>query len=413
MKILLVNKFLYPKGGDAISTVATGNLLSEKGHQVFYFGMKNPKNPDFSYQEYFVSDVDYDANLNFFQKLKLTFRIFYSWEARNKVGHLLKKVKPDIVHLNNFAHQITPSILDEIKKYNLPVVMTMRDYKMVCPSYSMLAKGTPCKRCQGGRYYFCTLYRCTKHSAMKSMVNTAEMYLHHRILHLYDKIDLYLSPSQFMKDLVREMGFMGEVRYLPNFIHADRYLPSYGWEEGSIVYFGRLSYEKGLETLIDAVKELSVEVKIIGEGPLSDLLISKVKNEGIQNVHFLGYKIGEDLNQEIRKSMFAILPSECYENYPRSAMEAFALGKPVIGTRIGGIPELVTDGETGLSFEPGNVVDLREKILSLLENKNKIIEMGKRARAFVEERLNPEKHYHDLMDIYTEAMSHRAAKEKR
>ena len=245
------------------------------------------------------------------------------------------------------------------------------------------------------------------------MVNTVEMYLHHRILHIYDKIDLYLSPSQFMKDLVREMGFMGEVRYLPNFIHADRYLPSYGWEEGSIVYFGRLSYEKGLETLIDAVKELSVEVKIIGEGPLSDLLISKVKNEGIQNVHFLGYKIGEDLNQEIRKSMFAILPSECYENYPRSAMEAFALGKPVIGTRIGGIPELVTDGETGLSFEPGNVVDLREKILSLLENKNKIIEMGKRARAFVEERLNPEKHYHDLMDIYTEAMSHRAAKEKR
>ena len=148
MKILLVNKFLYPKGGDAISTVATGNLLSEKGHQVFYFGMKNPKNPDFSYQEYFVSDVDYDANLNFFQKLKLTFRIFYSWEARNKVGHLLKKVKPDIVHLNNFAHQITPSILDEIKKYHIPVVMTMRDYKIVCPSYSMLANGKPCKRCR-------------------------------------------------------------------------------------------------------------------------------------------------------------------------------------------------------------------------------------------------------------------------
>lgn len=246
---------------------------------------------------------------------------------------------------------------------------------------------------------------------MKSMVNTVEMYLHHRILHLYDKIDLFISPSKFMKDLVREMGLKGQVRHLPNFIQIDKIRSSYSWEEESIVYFGRLSNEKGLGTLIDAVKGLNVEVKIMGEGPLRDLLISKVKNEGIQNIHFLGYKIGEELNQEIRKSMFAILPSEWYENYPRSAMEAFALGKPVIGSRIGGIPELVRDGETGFVFEPGNVVDLREKILSLLENKNKIIEMGKRARVFVEEELNPDKYYHELMKIYTEAMNQTPAKE--
>jgi glycosyltransferase involved in cell wall biosynthesis len=210
-----------------------------------------------------------------------------------------------------------------------------------------------------------------------------------------------------MKDLVREMGFRGDVRYLPNFICVDGFRPSYGWEEESIIYFGRLSYEKGLETLIDAAKGLRVAVKIIGEGPLRDPLISKVKNEGIQNIHFLGYKVGEELNQEIRKSMFAILPSEWYENYPRSAMEAFALGKPVIGSRIGGIPELVRDGETGFIFEPGNRVDLREKVLSLLENKNKIIEMGKKARAFVERELDPDKHYRELMQIYTEAINNR------
>jgi glycosyltransferase involved in cell wall biosynthesis len=207
-----------------------------------------------------------------------------------------------------------------------------------------------------------------------------------------------------MRDMVREMGFKGEVRHLPNFIHADSFRPSYAWENGNIVYFGRLSNEKGLGTLIEASKGLDVEVKIIGDGPLRNSLIFRVKNEKIKNVKFLGYKIGGELHRELRKSMFAVLPSECYENNPRSVMEAFALGKPVIGSRIGGIPELVRDGETGLTFEPGNVENLREKIKYLKENPNKITEMGKNARRFVEENLNPEKHYTELIKTYQRAI---------
>lgn len=404
MKILLINKFLYPKGGDAISTLTTGKLLVEKGHEVFYWGMEAPENPEFPYKEYFVSHVDYDKPSGILHQLKLSLNILYSLEARAKIGSLISKVKPDLVHLNNFAHQISPSILDVMKREKIPVVMTMRDYKLVCPAYQMLADGKPCERCKGRKYYFCFLKRCTKKSAAKSMVNAVEMYLHHMILHIYDKIDFYISPSQFMRDMVREMGFKGEVRHLPNFIHADSFRPSYAWENGNIVYFGRLSNEKGLGTLIEASKGLDVEVKIIGDGPLRNSLIFRVKNEKIKNVKFLGYKIGEELHRELRKSMFAVLPSECYENNPRSVMEAFALGKPVIGSRIGGIPELVRDGETGLTFEPGNVENLREKIKYLKENPNKITEMGKNARRFVEENLNPEKHYTELIKTYQRAI---------
>lgn len=409
MRILLINKYLYPKGGDAISTLVTGALLSRKGHDVLYWGMEATENPQMLYREYFVSHVDYNEKPGL-QGLRMALNILYSFEAKKKINALLKAVRPDIVHLNNFAHQISPSILDVIKRYDIPVVMTMRDYKMVCPSYTMMENGKPCERCKGGRFYFCFLKKCTRDSAMKSMLNAAEMYLHHRILHIYDKIDIYISPSKFLKNMVRQMGLEGEIRHLPNFIQPEEFQPSYGWEEKSIVYVGRLSYEKGLVTLIDAAKGLDVAVKIIGDGPLRNPLMFRVKSEEIQNVHFLGYKTGEDLNQEIRRSMFAVLPSEWYENNPRSVMEAYALGKPVIGSRIGGIPEIVRDGETGFVFEPGNALDLREKILSLLGSKNKITEMGRTARAFVEEELNPEKHYQGLMQIYAEAKDRYSAK---
>lgn len=400
MKILLINKFLYPKGGDAISTLETGKLLSKKGHEVIYWGMDAPENPKYPYREYFVSYIDYNGQLGILQKIKVSINILYSFEARKKLDCLLKNVKPDIVHLNNFAHQISPSILHAIKKYNIPAVMTMHDYKLVCPSYLMLSRGKPCERCKEGRYYFCLLRKCTKSSIIKSLVNTLEMYLHHRIIKIYNLIDVFISPSRFLMKKVEEMGFSGKIIYLPNFVNVENIQPSYNYEEESIIYFGRISHEKGIETLIKAVKGLPIHLKIIGEGPLKEYLISMVKNEQVNNVDFLGYKKGEELEKEIKKSMFLVLPSECYENNPRTVIEAFALGKPVIGARIGGIPELVFDGETGYTFETGNAEDLREKILLLLKDSDKIIQMGKKARKFVEKNFNPEKHYKELMNIY-------------
>jgi len=404
MKILLVNKFLYSKGGDAISTLETGRLLSAKGHKVFYWGMKHPKNPEYLYSEYFVDNVDYAATLSIKKKMSNAFKILYSFEAKRKIEELVKIIEPDIVHLNNFAHQISPSILHVFKKYNIPTVMTMHDYKLVCASYSMLSNGKSCESCKNGRYHFCFRKKCVKDSWAKSLLNTVEMYLQHKILHLYNMIDIFIATSNFIKEKHIEMGFRGKIVCLPNFVNIGDFTPQYEWEERSIVYFGRLSPEKGLFTLLKAVKGLDIQLKIIGTGSMREVLERKVKNEKLGNIVFKGHMIGDDLKKEIKPSMATVISSEWYEAFGRTIIESFALGKPVIGARIGGIPELVKDSVTGYTFEAGNVDDLRSKIVKLSESKDKIVEMGKNARKYVEENFNQEKHYIKLMEIYSKAM---------
>lgn len=406
MRILLINKYLYPEGGDAVSTLATGALLSKKGHDVLYWGMEATENPPMPHREYFVSHVDYNKKPGL-QGLRMALNILYSFEAKKKIDALLKKVRPDIVHLSNFAHQISPSILHVFKKYKIPTVMTLRDLKLVCPYWYLLLNGKPCEMCKGGKYYWCFIHRCTKGSFSKSALNTMEMYLHHKILHIYDLIDIFISPSVFVKDKVKEMGFKKETIYLPNFVDTTDYIPKFNSMEKVICYFGRLSKEKGLIALLDAIKGVDIKLKIIGQGPLEEKLKSKVEREKMEHVCFSGYKVGEDLRNEVRLSMAVVLPSEWYENNPRSVLESFALGKPVIGSRIGGIPELVKDGITGLTFEPGNPRDLRNKIQVLVKDPDKIIEMGKNARKFVETKFNPEIHYQELIKIYNTAIGKR------
>lgn len=405
MKILLINKSLYPKGGDAISTITTGNLLSSKGHKVMFWGMTHPLNPEYQYKDCFVSHIDYHNPGGVKKQLRMAINMLYSFEAKRNIEKLIEIERPDIVHLNNFAHQISPSILHVFKRYNIPVVMTMRDYKLICPIYTMLLHDKPCERCKNGRYYQCLINKCSKHSFLKSLLNTMEMYLHHNVMHIYDLINVYISPSKFLKSKCEEMGFYGKIIYLSNFVSVEDYIPHYKWVENFIVYFGRLSEEKGLFTLIDAVKNIpNITLKIIGEGPLKESLELKVESLKLNNVKFLGYKTGQELKDEIRNAMFIVCPSEWYENNPRSIIEGFALGKCAIGARIGGIPELVRDNETGLTFESGNPDDLRSKIEYLTKHPDKISEMGRNARELVEKELNAEKHYSQLINIYQKVL---------
>ena len=402
-----MNKFLYPKGGDAISTLNTAALLSSNGHRVDLWGMAHPLNPKYAYSDYFVSYVDLNNPGNLKRQAKTALNMLYSFEARSRFEALIKKIKPDIIHLNNFAHQISPSILHVCKEYKLPVVMTMHDYKLVCPVYTLLNNGKVCEKCARGRYLSCFKNKCAKNSKLKSLISAIEMYLHHKILRIYDLVDVFISPSVFLKNKIEDMGFKGKTAYLSNFVQIDEFWPQYSARNNSIIYFGRLSEEKGIGTLIDAVKDLDVCLKIVGEGPIKESLSSKVKSEKLNNVIFSGYKSGEELKEEIRESRFSVVPSEWYENNPRSIIESFALGKPVLGARIGGIPELVKDNETGLTFEPGNARDLKAKISYMINSPDKIGRMGVNARVFVEKELNPGKHYQKLMEIYDQAINHR------
>lgn len=405
MKILLINKFLYPKGGDAVSTLNTGALLTAKGHNVNYWGMAHPDNPGYPHAEFFVDNVDYYQSGGVSRQIKMAGNVLYSLEAKRKVERMISAVQPDIAHLNNFAHQISPSILHVFKKYKIPMVMTMHDYKLVCPVYSMLSDGKICEKCRGGRYYHCLINKCAKGSGLKSALNTGEMYLHHKILRMYDLVDAFISPSQFLKEKVTEMGFKGRIEHLSNFVKIDNFAPYDSREDNNIVYVGRLSAEKGLFTLVEAVKHMDLQVKIIGSGSLRENIAARIKDEGINNIRLSGFIKGKELREEIKKALFIIQPSECYENNPLSILEAFAYGKPVIGSRIGGIPELVKDNVTGLTFEPGNVEDLRSKIAGLLENPRKRMEMGKNARKMVEEKFNPALHHEKLMEIYRSVLN--------
>lgn len=406
MKILLANKFFYLKGGSEVAFFETAKFLEQKGHKVIFFSMQHPKNFSSRYERYFVSNVNYENNL-IKNKINNMLKLLYSFEAKKKINLLIRDEQPELVHLNNIYHQISPSILHTIKKYNLPTVMSLHDYKLVCASYTMVCKQEICEACTGGKYYNCFRKTCVKNTYINSLINTIEMYLHHKIMHIYDLVDVFISPSKFLKYKIEDMGFKGNVVYLPNFVKLEEFSPQYDWHENSIVYFGRLSEEKGLPTLINAVKGLPIELKIIGDGPMKDILEHKVKHEDIDNIRFLGYRSNRELKDEIKKSMAVVVPSEVYENNPRSIIESFALGKLVVGARIGGIPELVRDNETGLNFDPGNADDLRSKIEFLQDNPDKMVEMGKNARAFVEKELNAKKHYQRLMEIYNQAAAFR------
>lgn len=402
MRILLVNKFLYRKGGCATSVINTGELLTSKGHDVEYWGMSHPDNPQYTYQDNFVENIDFQNVGGLGKKLARSANILYSFDAKKKFREVIENFQPDIVHLNNIAHQLSPSVLDVLKQKGIPAVMTMHDYKMVCAIYTLLADGELCDRCANGKYYWCTVKRCTKKTLSGSLVNTLEMYLHHRVLHIYDHIHTYISPSQFMANKTREMGLRGRSEHLPNFVNLDGLEPNYQPTDKSIVYVGRISHEKGLVTLIDAIKGVDVELRVIGDGPLFGEISDKVRQEKVGNVKLLGYLSGNELRSEIRNSMFLVIPSEWYENNPLTVIEAFALGKPAVGARIGGIPELVVDGQTGLTYSAFDASDLREKIERLLAS-DQLTSMGRRARQFVETELDGESHYEKLMPIYRRA----------
>lgn len=358
MKFLFANKYFFRKGGAETAFFDVARLLQEHGHHVCFFSMNHPQNRSSQFSEYFVSHVDYESEGSLINQCKAACRILYSFEAKKKLAHLLDEEKPDIAHIHNIYHQISPSILHTLKKRSIPIVMTLYDYKMVCPVYNVMADGKPCEQCKQGRYYWCLINRCTKNSHVKSALNVMEMYLHHKLLHIYDLVDIFIAPSRFLKTKMEEMGFQGNILYHPYFIWAEEFIPTFGFKGRSIYYAGRLVKEKGLFTLLEAVKGLDIELKIIGDGPLmSDL----VKRKG-DNTHFLGYMPLEELKRVTADCMGMVISSEWYENNPLSIMEAFALGKPVIGPKIGSIPELIKEEENGLTFEPGNARDLRDKI---------------------------------------------------
>jgi len=405
VKILLVNKYFYLKGGPERHIFQIRKILEAKGHQAIPFSMEDERNEPTPYAKYFVSKVDFNSPMSLGNKLRTVSRVIYSLEAKEKIEVLIKEAKPDIAHLHNIAHQISPSVLHSLKKFDLPVIQTLHDYKLICPTYKMVARGTICERCKGHHYYQAVLQRCNKGLFSFSLVNCVEMYVH-RLLRIYERnIDAFISPSNFLRSKVIEFGIDGrKIFHIPNFVDFREYSPHFDGDN-YFVYFGRVSQEKGLLTLIRTLRDIKTSrLLIIGEGELRNRLEAYVSEKDVTNVEFSGYISKERLKPVIRNSMFAVVPSEWYENCPYSVLETFALGKPVIGSDIGGIPELIDDGINGLLFEAGNSQELSEKIAYLISRPRLREQMGRNARKKVEEEYNPELYYERLMKIYQRLM---------
>ena len=402
MKVLAVNKFYYLYGGAEQYFLDWNELLRRKGHEAIPFAMSHEKNLSTPYADYFVSPIRFFDAKRRSPPWKTVGRVLYSLEARRKISRLVKQRRPDIAHLHNIAHQLSPSILQPLKDFGVPVIQTMHDYKLICPTYRLLSHGELCERCKGGRFYHAALQRCNRGSLAASTLNSVEMYLHHTLLRLYDRVDRFVAPSRFMQNKVVEFGVApGRVVYIPLFVDLDAWSPKK--ERGEyIVYFGRLVEGKGLATLIRAMKHVrKVDLYIIGEGELEGDLKVLAARESSSRIRFLGFKSGEELRLLVAGGLFTVVPSEWYEPSPLTIKQSFAVGRAVLGARIGGIPELIDDGVDGMLFTPGNAEELAEKIESLLQNRPRLEAMGAAAREKVVEQFSPDRHYEQLMELYT------------
>lgn len=365
MKILIVNKFLYPNGGSETYIFNIGEQLQRMGHEVQYFGMEHEGRVVGNNVGSYTSNMDFHTGK--LQKLLYPFKILYSVEARKKIKVVLEDFKPDVIHLNNFTYQITPSILYEIRKYEkttgnkITVVATVHDPQLVCPNHMLIngATGKPCELCLTGKFHHCAKCKCIHGSVIKSILGMLEARMY-RFLHSYKMIDVVICPSNFIESKLKaNPDIKGRTVVRRNFISVSE--PS-GQKvaEPYVLYFGRYSEEKGIKTLIQAIKELpEISFVFAGSGPMEEEL------NGIANIVNKGFVKGTELADLIANASFSLITSECFENCPFSVMESQMLGTPVIGVARGGVPELIKAGVDGDLFECGNVEDLKDKIKAL------------------------------------------------
>lgn len=363
MKILMVNKFLYPKGGAETYVFKLGDILKKHGHQVQYFGLHDERNIVGNDANSYVTPQDFQKGLK--ENLTAPLRIIYSSEARRKIRSVLEQFEPDVVHFNNIQFHLTPSMILEVNKFrdkkkkSIKIVYTAHDYQLICPSHGLFDNNVQvCEKCLKGNYIPCLITKCIKNSRAKSLLGMCDAYFwkHNKA---YSYIDYIVCPSNFLKSkLDLQQRFCSKTVVIHNFVDSVETIQVE--KDDYVLEFGKLCKDKGTNTLLDACRQLP-EIKFVfaGYGPAEE----EIKK--VPNALYVGFKTGKELEMLIRKAKFSVYPSEWYENCPFSVIESQMYLTPVIGSRMGGIPELIREHETGELFEAGNVSDLKNKIMRL------------------------------------------------
>lgn len=397
MKILMVNKFLFPNGGSETYMLSLGDYLEEKGHEVQYFGMEHEGRCVGNKSDAYTQDMDFHTGSKLV-KLTYPFKIIYSSGARKKIRQVLKDFKPDVIHLNNFNFQLTPSIILEIQKWKkegniCKIIYTAHDYQLVCPNHMCNNPNTfqNCEKCVNDSFFNCTKNKCIHGSFMKSFIGTVEA-IFWKMKGTYKYIDTIICCSDFMKKMLdRNSVFASKTIVMQNFNNIVQKKETI--KKDYVLYFGRYSKEKGIFTLIQACKELpEIDFVFAGKGPYSDSL------KNISNIKDVGFQKGEELEKLIREAQFTVCPSEWYENCPFSVIESQMYATPVLGADIGGIPELIDNGRTGELFISGDKDDLKEHIYNLWNDRDRLKEYSNNCKVKKFDTIDD--YYKKIIDIY-------------
>lgn len=399
-RLLSLNNYHYRRGGSDVVFLEQNRLFEAAGWEVTPFAMRHAQNLPTPWDRFFVEEIEFGRTYGPLAKLGNAAKVVYSREAAARLGALIDAARPSIAHAHIVHHHLSPSTFRVLKRRGVPLVMTVHDLKLACPAYTMLRDGRVCEGCRGGRIHNVALNRCIKGSLALSTLILAETAVH-RALGLYaGTVDRFVVPSRFYIDKLVEWGWdRDRFVHIPNFVDVERVRPRGGVGEG-FAYFGRLSREKGLDTLIRAGAEARQPVTLIGTGPMEAELRELAEALGA-DVRFLGYRTGAALHEAVSASRAVVVPSTWYENAPVSLMEAYALGRPVIGARVGGIPELIRDGETGTTVPPGDASALAAELTRYAAlPAARVAAMGAAGRAWMRDAFSPGAYMDRLLALY-------------
>ncbi len=401
-RLLSLNTYNYRRGGSDVVFLEHDAMFRARGWDTAVMTMHHPKNESSPWSRFFADEIEFGHEYGVKDKLAMAGKVIYSLEAKRKMAALLDTFPADVAHAHCIYHHLSPSVLGELKQRGIPTVMTAHDLKLACPAYKMLNRGGVCEKCRSGNLLHVVANRCIRDSLPVSALIMLESAVH-KSLGLYRRnLDRVVAPSLFYKQKLMEWGWPEQqLAYIPNYVDAAAYTPRY--EPGDyFFYFGRLAMEKGVATLIRAAAQAKVKLRIAGTGPEGDTLKALAAEVG-GDIEFLGFVSGDPLWKWVREARAIVLPSEWYENAPMSVLEAYASGKPVIGAEIGGIPEMVRAGETGLLFGSGKTDELADCMhrLAVMPD-DAVAGMGRAAQQYVSTTFTHQRYLSEMLALYAE-----------
>jgi glycosyltransferase involved in cell wall biosynthesis len=419
MRVLIANKYYFMRGGAERLLFNTKAILEAHGHTVMPFAIRFARSEPTPAARFFVDPPAGEREIELEQfRIKthhvprMVARALYSTQAKARIRQVIRAERIDLVYALNISNYISPSIVDGAHAEGVPVVHGLVDYHLVCPNATFnRPRKDRCLDCFPGKYWHGVVHRCVGHSLPASLMRAAVMFFDD-LTRVYHRVDAFACLTPFMRDVLAARGFEREKLHVTLTPIDFAPIEVSGDDDGTFLYVGRISREKGIDILVEAAKRMrsaNSRVIVIGEidGRYAERCVELAARGGGARVEFLGPRYGDEMLAYLRRCRATIMPSRCLDNLPNALLESFAAGKPIVGSNYEGITVVVKNGENGLTFEPGNPADLAAKLDALAADPERARRMGLSGRRLVEAKHSPEHHYASLMAAFESAIARR------